>query len=335
MIKAYAAFEPGGKLEPFEYDPGPLRAQDVEIAVEHCGICYSDLSMLQNAWGMTQYPFVPGHEVIGTIADVGEQVHGLQPGQRVGLGWHAGYCMQCHSCMSGDHNLCGQAQGTIIERHGGFANKVRAQATSVVVLPPGIDAKSAGPLFCGGVTVFNPLLQFDIQPTAKVGVIGMGGLGHLAVQFLRAWGCHVTAFTTSKNKKADVLRFGAHEVLDSTDPSALEAISGQFDLILSTVQAALDWNAYIAALRPKGRLHFVGAALEALDVGVLPMILGQRSISGSPVGSPGTLRIMLDFAVRHDIKPIVEHFRFDQVNEALVHLAANRARYRIVLSHSG
>jgi len=333
MFKAYAAFEPGGKLELFEYDPGPIGQQDVEIAVEYCGICYSDLSMLRNDWGMTQYPFVPGHEVIGTIVAVGGEAGTLQPGQRVGLGWHAGYCMHCHSCMSGDHNLCAQAQGTIVGRHGGFADKVRARAASVVALPQGLEAKSAGPLFCGGITVFNPLVQFNISPTASVGVIGIGGLGHLAVQFLRAWGCHVTAFTTSENKKAEALRLGAHQTMNSKDPTVLEAAAGQFDLILSTVHAALDWNAYVATLRPKGRLHFLGAVLEPLDIGVFPLILGQRSVSGSPVGSPDTIRAMLDFALQHHIKPIVESFSFDQVNDAIAHLDSGKARYRIVLGH--
>lgn len=201
MIKAYAAFEAGGKLQPFEYDPGSLDAHDVEIAVEHCGICHSDLSMLNNDWGMTQYPFVPGHEIIGTVAARGDHVSHLKLGQRVGLGWHAGYCMTCHTCLSGDHNLCTQAQGTIIGRHGGFADKVRANASSVVALPANIDPLSAGPLFCGGITVFNPLLQFNIQPSAKVAVIGIGGLGHIALQILNAWGCEVTAFTSNEAKK--------------------------------------------------------------------------------------------------------------------------------------
>lgn len=334
MIKAYAAFEAGGKLLPFEYDPGSLDAHDVEIAVEHCGICHSDLSMLNNEWGMTQYPFVPGHEIIGTIAAKGNHVSHLKLGQRIGLGWHAGYCMTCHTCLSGDHNLCTQAQGTIIGRHGGFADKVRANASSVVALPDNIDPQSAGPLFCGGITVFNPLLQFDIQPTAKVAVIGIGGLGHIALQILNAWGCEVTAFTSNEAKKTEALALGAHQTLDSRDPAKLEAAAGQFDLILSTVDVKLDWNAYIATLRPKGRLHFLGATLEPLDIGVFPLILGQRSISGSPVGSPASLGTMLDFVARHEIKPVVETYRFDQVNEALARLDSGEARYRIVLSHS-
>lgn len=333
MIKAYAAFEAGGQLQSFEYDPGPLGAHDVEIAIEHCGICHSDLSMLQNEWGITRYPFVPGHEVIGTIAAKGEHVHQFQLGQRVGLGWHSGYCMTCDTCMSGDHNLCAQTESTIVGRHGGFADKVRANAASVVALPDSISAQSAGPLFCGGITVFNPLLQFNIPPTAKVAVIGIGGLGHIALQFLRAWGCQVTAFTSSDAKKSEALALGAHNVLDTRNASELRTAANQFDLILSTVNVKLDWNAYIATLRPKGRLHFVGATLEPLDIGAFPLISSQRSISGSPVGSPASLKTMLSFVERHDIKPIIETFRFDQVNEALAKLASGKARYRIVLSN--
>ena len=333
MIKAYAAFETGGELQPFEYDPGLLGARDVEIAIEHCGICHSDLSMLHNEWGITRYPFVPGHEIIGTITAKGDHVHHFQLGQRVGLGWHAGYCMTCHSCMSGDHNLCAQAESTIVGRHGGFADKVRANAASIVALPDSIQAQSAGPLFCGGITVFNPLLQFNIQPTAKVAVIGIGGLGHIALQFLKAWGCQVTAFTSSDDKKIEALELGAHQVLNTRNPTELETAASQFDLILSTVNVKLDWNVYIATLRPKGRLHFVGATLEPLDIGVFPLIAGQRSISGSPVGSPASLKTMLDFTEQHHIQPVIEIFRFDQVNEALARLASGKAKYRIVLSN--
>jgi len=332
MIQAYAAFEPGGELRPFEYDPGPLGAGEVEIEVEHCGICHSDLSMLDNAWGMSCYPLVPGHEVIGRIAALGPGVAHLEPGQRVGLGWHAGYCLHCEACLSGDHNLCGQAQGTIVAHHGGFAEKVRAAAVSVVPLPDGIDVTRAGPLFCGGITVFDPLVQFDIPPTASVAVIGIGGLGHLALKFLNAWGCEVTAFTSSAAKRAEALRLGAHQTLDSRDPAALQGAANRFDLILSTVNVKLDWNAYVAALKPKGRLHFVGATLEPLELAVFPLIAGQRSISGTPVGSPATMRRMLEFAARHGINPVTEHFPLDRVNDAIAHLRSGQARYRVVLS---
>ncbi len=333
MIKAYAALEPGGKLHPFEYDPGPLGAHDVEIAIEHCGICHSDLSMLHNDWGITQYPFVPGHEIIGTVAAKGGHVNNLALGQRVGLGWHAGYCMTCHSCLSGDHNLCAQPDSTIVGRHGGFADKVRANAVSVVALPDSLNAQSAGPLFCGGITVFNPLLQFNVSPTARVAVIGIGGLGHIALQFLNAWGCRVTAFTSSDDKKQEALSMGAHDVLNTKNPAELTAAAGRFDLILTTVNVKLDWNAYIATLRPKGRLHFLGVPLEPLDINVFPLIANQCAVSGSPVGSPAGIATMLSFAQQHKIAPVVEIFRFDQVNEALARLASGQAKYRIVLSN--
>lgn len=331
MIKAYAAMAPGAKFEPFEYDPGLLGKNEVELNVESCGLCHSDLSMLDNAWGFTQYPFVAGHEVIGTVSAVGGDVTSVKVGQRVGLGWHSAYCNTCSSCISGDHNLCATAQPTIAAHHGGFADKVRAQASAVVALPEGLNPDSAGPLFCGGITVFNPLIQFDIKPTSKVGVIGIGGLGHMALQFLNAWGCEVTAFTSSESKKKEALDMGAHHTLNSSTPEELAAAAGQFDFILSTVNAKLDWNAYIETLAPKGRLHFVGATLEPLDLSVFSLIGGQRSISGSPVGSPSTIKKMLDFAALHQIEPITEYFGFDQINEAIDKLREGKAHYRIVL----
>ena len=331
MIKAYAATEAGGELKPFEYDPGPLADHDVEIDVEYCGICHSDLSMLNNEWGITQYPFVPGHEVAGKISAVGKHVSKFNVGDRVGLGWHAGYCNDCQTCTEGDHNLCSSAQGTIIGRHGGFADKVRAQATSVVALPEGLDSEQAGPLFCGGITVYNPMVQFDVKPTARVGVVGIGGLGHLALQFLNAWGCEVTAFTSSEAKRQEALELGAHHTLDSRDSEALKAAAGSFDLILSTVNVSLDWNGYVNTLKPRGRLHLVGAVLEPVAVSVFALMGGQRSISSSPVGSPAVIAQMLDFAERHDIAPKVEVFDMADVNKAIEHLENGSPRYRVVL----
>ena len=332
MIKSHAAFEAGGELKPFEFDPGSLGRDEVEIDVENCGICQSDLSMIDNLWGMAQYPLVPGHEVIGKVAKKGDGVTSVNVGDRVGLGWHSGYCLTCPSCLSGDHNLCATAQGTMVGRHGGFAEQVRAHATSVVALPDGVDIQSAGPLFCGGITVFNPMVQFDLKPTGRVAVIGIGGLGHMALQFLRAWGCEVTAFTSTDSKREEALEMGAHHTINSRDPEAIAAAAGRFDLVMSTVNVKLDWNAFLATLTPRGRLHFVGATLEPLDLGVFPLIGGQRSVSGSPVGSPAVIAQMLEFAARHGIKPVIETYRFDQVNEALERLRSGEARYRIVLS---
>jgi uncharacterized zinc-type alcohol dehydrogenase-like protein len=331
MIKAYAANEPGGKLELFEYDPGELKADEVEIDVQYCGICHSDLSVINNEWGFTQYPVVAGHEVIGTISKVGSAVKSFEVGQTVGLGWHAGYCNECVQCDSGNQNLCAQGQATIVGHHGGFGEQVRAQAKSVVAIPDGLDVESAGPLFCGGITVFNPLVQYDIKPTDNVAVVGIGGLGHMALQFLNAWGCNVTAFTSSESKKKEAIEMGAHYTLNSRDEKELEAAAGKFDLIISTVNVKLDWNLYVNTLKPKGRLHLVGATLEPLDISAFGLIMGQRSISGSPVGSPGTIAQMLEFSKLHNIKPVIEKYKFEDINEAMDRLKSGEARYRIVL----
>lgn len=331
MIKAYAAFEPKTELKSFEYDPGELKPLEVEIDVHYCGICHSDLSVIDNDWGFTQYPVVPGHEVVGKIAKVGDKVTHLAVGQVVGLGWHSGYCNACSPCNTGDHNLCENSQATIVGHHGGFADKVRADSNSVIPIPDGIDLESAGPLFCGGVTVFNPLLQFDIKPTDKVAVIGIGGLGHMAVQFLNAWGCEVTAFTTSEDKKKELLGLGAHHTLNSRDEKEIEAAANRFDFIISTVNVKLDWNLYLSTLKPRGRLHFVGAALDPLDINVFSLIMSQRSVSGSPVGSPATIAKMLEFANLHNIKPVIEKFSFNDINKAIARLKSGQTHYRIVL----
>jgi len=330
-VQAFAATEPGGRLSPFEYELGPIGDHDVDLAVESCGICHSDLSMLNNDWGMTSYPFVPGHEIIGTIRTVGGQVTNLREGDRVGVGWHSGYCMSCQTCMSGDHNLCTTAEGVIVGHHGGFADVVRAQAASAIKLPENMNAATAGPLLCGGITVFNPLVQYDVSPTASVGVIGIGGLGHMAIKFANAWGCHVTAFTSSDSKKQEAIEMGAHETVNSRNGDALATAAMRFDLLISTVNVPLDWNAYIGTLKPKGRLHIVGATLEPMDIGAMPIIMGQRAISGSPVGSPATIATMLAFAARHGIEPKTEHFPMAKANEALDHLRGGKARYRVVL----
>jgi uncharacterized zinc-type alcohol dehydrogenase-like protein len=334
-VNAFAVINPNGPLEPFEYELGPVGPDQVDIAVESCGICHSDLSMLENAWGITQFPFVPGHEVSGKVVATGDQVTRLGVGDRVGLGWHAGYCMTCDQCLGGHHNMCSEAEQTIVGRHGGFADRVRARSASVFKLPDGIDPGDAGPLLCGGITVFNPLSEFGTSPTASVGVIGIGGLGHMALKFARAWGCRVTAFTSSDSKRREALEMGAHDTINSRDPDAIKAATGRFDLLLSTVNVQLDWDAYLVSLKPRGRLHLLGVQVEPVALQHMPMLFGQLSVSASPVGSPLTIRRMLDFAARHQVTPVTEHFPMEKVNEAMDHLRAGKARYRIVLDRQG
>jgi uncharacterized zinc-type alcohol dehydrogenase-like protein len=333
MIRAYAAEEAKGQLKPFEYDPGELNPDQIEIDVIACGICHSDLSILNNEWQISTYPFVPGHEVVGTIARTGGNVKHLQVGDTVGLGWFSGSCMTCDQCMSGNHNLCASNEQTMIGRYGGFADKVRCNAEWAALLPSGLDVKKAGPLFCGGITVFTPLVQFDVKPTDRVGVIGIGGLGHLAVQFLNKWGCEVTAFTASESKRDEALAMGAHRVVNSRDEAQLEKIAGSLNFILSTVNVDLNWQAFLNVLAPKGRFHTVGVIPSPIPAPAFGLIVGQKSISGSPLGSPATIRKMVEFCARHHIAPITEHFPMSQANEAMAHLESGKARYRVVLEN--
>ena len=331
-IQAYAATEARGKLQAFEYDPGPLADDEVEVDVAYCGLCHSDLSMLGNDWRITSYPFVPGHEIVGTISAKGDAVTNLKVGDKVGVGWFARSCQTCDQCLSGNQNLCANSGQTIVGRHGGFASKVRSQALWATPLPDALELASAGPLFCGGITVFNPILQCGVLPTDRVGVVGIGGLGHMALQFLSKWGCEVTAFSSSADKEEAARGFGAHHFVNSRDPDAITKLAGSLDLILVTVNVELDWQTYIAALRPKGRLHFVGATAKVESS--VPLLMGaQRSISASPLGSPATVIKMLEFAARHHIAPMTEVMPMSQVNQALERLETEKPAHRLVLAN--
>lgn len=331
QIHAYAATEAGGPLKPHTFDVGPLDAEDVEIQVTHCGICHSDLSMLDNEWGMATYPLVPGHEAIGKVLALGENAKGLKIGQTVGVGWSAFSCLSCPECLAGRHNLCPNVQGTIVGRHGAFADRLRVQWAWVRPIPDSLDPAKAGPLLCGGVTVFTPLFEFGVTPTARVGIIGIGGLGHMALQFANKWGCEVHAFTTSDSKEAEARSLGAHFVHNTRNPDAMKKLAGSLDLLISTINAPLDAPTLLGALAPRGRLHVVGAVLEPMKVPAFGLISGQKSVSGSPSGSPSAIDAMLTFSARHGVAPVTETFPMSKVNDAMEHLRAGKARYRIVL----
>lgn len=332
MVKALTAESKGAPFKVSEYDPGELGSEEVEIQVEYCGLCHSDLSIWRNEWGISVFPLVPGHEVVGTVSQMGSAVKGFQQGQKVGLGWFAGSCMTCPTCMQGDHNLCGTADQTIIGRHGGFAEKVRAKAEWVLPLPDQLDFAKAGPLFCGGITVFNPFVINNVRPTDRVGIVGIGGLGHLAIQFAAAWGCEVTAFSSTPEKEAEAKRLGAHRFVASKDPQQIASVANSLDMILVTINVPLDWQPFLAALRATGKMHFVGAIPE-IKLPFFPMLAGQKSAGASPLGSPATTAKMLEFSARHNIAPLVEEMRMTELNEAMKRLDEGKPRYRIVLKN--
>ena len=330
-IRAFAALAPGAPLQPFTFDAGPLGDEDVEITVEHCGICHSDLAMIDSEWFPASYPVVPGHEVVGRVTAMGAHAKGRQLGQRVGVGWHAGSCTHCNFCLGGEQNLCAKRQPTLIGRHGGFADKLRAHWSWAVPIPDALDPAAAGPLMCGGGTVFLPFILNAVAPTARVGVVGIGGLGHMAVKFARAWGCDVTAFTSSPSKREEALALGAHRTVSSVDLKELKAAAGTLDFLLITVGAALPWDALVNTLAPKGRMHLVGVVTEALSLKSGGLLSWQKGLSASPTPSPSVLNTLLNFSARHQITPQVERFPMSRVNEALDHLRSGKARYRVVL----
>ena len=331
-ITVWQASEAGGKLQAAERSLLEPAANELVLEVLHCGLCHSDLSMLNNHWGLTSYPLIPGHEVVGRVVSVGSAVNPDVIGELRGLGWISGSCCHCIQCLGGTGNLCASLEATIVGRQGGFASHVTAHQDWAIPLPEGIDPGVAGPLFCAGITVFSPLIDEAVSPTAHVAVIGIGGLGHIALQFARAWGCEVTAITTNLSKTEEAKRFGAHQV-ESIDQ--LSNLAGKFDLIINTVNHSLDWAAVMASLAPLGRLHQLGAVIEPIQVGAFDLIMARRSITGSPTSSPASLLKMVDFCVRHNIRPQVEHLPINRVNEAVERLQRGDVRYRFVLDLIG
>lgn len=330
-FQAWAASTKAGPLERFAFDAGSLGEDEVEIKIEHCGICHSDLAMIDSEWFPANYPVVPGHEVVGVITALGSHAKGRTIGQRVGIGWHTASCTHCNFCLGGEQNLCAKRQPTIVGRHGGFADRLRAHWSWAVPIPEGLDPAAVGPLMCGGGTVFLPFELHAIKPTDRVGVVGIGGLGHMALKFARAWGCEVTAFTSSPSKRDEALALGAHRTLSSVDLTELKAAAGSLDFLLITVGASLEWDALINTLAPKGRMHLVGVVTDQMKYRSGGLLSWQRSVSASPTPSPRVLARMLDFAARHGIAPQVERFPMSRVNEAVAHLRAGKARYRVVL----
>lgn len=331
MIECMAAFEPKSELRPHAYDPAPLGPYDIEIEITHCGICHSDIHLIDDDWGISEYPLVPGHEVIGIVRQRGSLISEPDLGSRVGVSWQCGSCMQCEWCVAGDEANCPTQVATCVARPGGFARSIRVDGRFAYVIPEPLSSEGAAPLLCGGITVYTPLRN-TARPGHRVGVIGIGGLGHLGLRFANAMGCHVTAFSTSPNKREEAKRLGAHEFVVSTDDSAMKAAKQSLDLLLTTVHVDLNWQEWLKLLRPHGTLCFVGASPSAVSIAPMSLIVDDLKVSGSHTGSRHEIREMLGFAARHGIEAQVEVLPLTEVNSALARVRENRARYRMVLA---
>ncbi len=332
-IRGYATHAAGAELLSYRYDAGELAPDEVELRISHCGVCHSDLHLIDNDWQISKFPFVPGHEIVGTVATAGDRVLHLPIGTRVGVGWQAGSCGHCEWCRAGKENLCTQAQPTCVHRNGGFAEAIRVPARFVVPIPTALESENAAPLLCAGITVYTPLRAHGVSPASRVGVIGIGGLGHIALQFARVFGAEVTAFSTSPAKEAEAKALGAHHFCNTRESKGMKALAGSFDLILSTVHADQDWPAFLTALRPQGQLCLVGAPQRPLQIPAAMLVLPAKAISGSNTGSPLEIAEMLDVAARHNVKAQTERFPMSRVNDAVAKVRKGAVRYRAVLAN--
>jgi alcohol/geraniol dehydrogenase (NADP+) len=330
-ISAQAAAAAKSPLIPHTFEAAELSPHGVELEIECCGICYSDIHLIDDDWKKSVYPLVPGHEVVGRVVRVGSLVTHLAPGDRAGVGWQRSACLECDLCVAGLENLCPTQEATCVAHPGGFADRILTDARFAFAIPAGLDSRAAAPLLCGGVTVYSPMRRFGIDATRSVGVIGIGGLGHMAVAIARALGAEVTAFSSSASKRDEAIAMGAHRFASSTDVREIRKLSGTFDLLISTVDVRLDWVGFLGTLRPNGVLCLVGIPAGFIQIPPAAL-LGQRSIVTSEIGSRSAIRELLRLAARHRIAPRIQTAPLAEAQAAIERLRRNEVRYRMVLT---
>ena len=332
-VTALAVHAPGEPLRPFEYATGPMLGHDCLIKVHACGLCHSDIHMMDGDWDMTTYPIVPGHEAVGEVVEVGPQVNHLKVADRVGVGWQSGACLHCMDCLRGNPQMCDDNKATVVHQHGGFGDYLAVDSRFAFPIPDAISTELAGPLLCGGITVYSGLRHAGMTGGQEIGVIGIGGLGHLAVQFAAKLGNRVTVFTSSPDKAEFAARLGAHEaVVINRDGTVPDKPSRRLDIIMDTVAADKDYNAYLNCLDSDGVFNLVGVPLEAVSLSVFAFQDKRRRVMGSPIGSPAEMGEMLGLAAQYGIAPITESFPFERANDAVQRLRDNQVRYRAVLT---
>ena len=335
-IQAMAARSRGEELIPWTYEQAALGPFDCLLRVLACGLCSSDLHMVDNHWGMSRYPLVPGHEVVGEVVDIGSRVNQVSVGDRVGTGWQRSACFQCHDCLSGREHCCNKGyQALLADGYGGFAEQMVADSRFCFPIPADLPTDAAGPLLCGGITVYSALSTAGMtsgQEAQEIGVIGLGGLGHLAIQFAAKSGNRVTVFTSSEDKAAAASRLGAHHtILSQPDGRPASAPDRPLDLLISTVPVQLPWDAYVELVRPGGALTFVGVPPGPATLPLDAMILHRRRLLTSSIAGRPMIQETLDVAARIGVRPTIETFPLAEVNHAIKKLRENRVRYRAVL----
>ena len=335
----YAALKAADKLSPFDFERRSLGPKDVLIDIKYCGVCHSDIHYVNNDWGVSVYPMVPGHEIVGIVAEVGSEVEKFRVGDRVGVGCISDSCGKCEPCIRGEEQYCEKVPirtynavdkaGNLT--YGGFSNCIVVKEEFALKIPANLDLAAAAPLLCAGITTYSPMRHWKIGPKHNVGVVGLGGTGHLALKFARSFGAHVVQFTTSPEKVQDALRLGAHEVVLSTDEQAMKAQSSRFDLILDTVAAPHNIDALLSLLKVNGTMVLIGMTGKPVTITSKILNWGRRSLAGSLFGGIKETQEMLNYCADHNITSDIELIPIQKVNEAFERTLKGDAKYRFVI----
>lgn len=339
QVHAYAAPSATEPLAPLTIERREVGPRDILIEIQFCGICHSDIHTARGDWGPAHYPVVPGHEIAGFVRQVGSEVTRHQVGDRVGVGCMVDSCRECDPCHDGEEQYCRQGATMTynsIDRHGhttqgGYSTHIVVPEDFVVKIPDGLELDVAAPLLCAGITTYSPLRRWGAGPGKKVAIVGFGGLGHMAVQIAHAMGAEVTVLSHSLGKKEDGLRLGADHYFATSDPETFQKLAGSFDLILNTVSAKIDLDAFLSLLKVNGTMVNVGAPAEPMSLNVFNLIMQRRSYAGSLIGGIRETQEMLDFCALHGLKPQIELIPAERINEAYERVLASDVRYRFVI----
>lgn len=334
----YAAARAKEPLAPFSFerrDPGP---NDIVIEIQYCGVCHSDIHQARDEWGGSIFPMVPGHEIVGTVVKAGSAVRKFKEGDHAGVGCMVNSCGQCVNCLAGEEQYCQKgavwtynSRDNGVPTYGGYSNVIVVQESFALRISPKLDLAATAPLLCAGITTYSPLRHWKIGPGMKVGVVGLGGLGHMALKLAHSFGAHVVQFTTSPGKKADALRLGADEVIVSSDPEQMRKHRNSFDFILDTVSAKHDMGALLNLIKLNGAMTLVGIPNQPISLPVRGLIGGRRSLSGSSIGGIRETQEMLDYCAEHGIVSDIEMIPISKINEAYERVLKSDVKYRFVI----
>ncbi|KAJ2789589.1 hypothetical protein GGI18_002312 [Coemansia linderi] len=343
-IRGWAAMEPGVKVEPWSYTPRPLGDNDVEIKIEYSGICGSDMHTIKNEWMRTAYPTIVGHEIVGKVITKGEKVTHLEEGDIVGIGAQVYSCLQddCNACSRDLDPHCPSCVATYNSKyadghtsHGGYAEAIRVDANYAFKIPAGLDPVYAAPLMCAGVTVFAPMLRKGVKKGDRVGIVGIGGLGHLAIQYAHALGAEVVAFSHSPNKREECMKLGATTFVNVSNKEEVDAVRHSLNFLFITSDSkSSQYNDYITWMTFEGQIVLLSLPMGQMTFSPIEFVLSEVAITGSMIGGMNVLKKTLEFSAKHNILPIIERFPMDKINEALEHVSCGKARYRAVLENT-